>query len=291
MVQPRCLYCGKALPAELLAAAEAGAAEAIRQLEERLPGVPSPDATPPREKPDRLLIVLDLREAEAATLARSLGLSAFEARQRLKRGGFQLHRIAPRAEALQDAERLAADGLRVVTLLQRELGADPVVVTGGRLAPGRLTGRTHAGRVDWSREDLLLVVKGPIQRQYQAEDKNVGRPKSAAPTDGYRFHLHRLSDPRPLELDPDGFDFDAERGRVASSLLRITAWMDAFQPAPLLDDCFRLQPPALGAADASGQTARALGRTADRKGLSVVLDNLRQFRFYSAWRGAAARVR
>lgn len=291
MLRPRCLYCGKALPAELLAVAEAGAAEALQQLEERLPGAPSADVTPSRETPDRLLIILDLRDVEAATLACSLGLSAFEARQRLKRGGFQLHRIAHRPEAVQDAERLAADGLRVVTLLERELGAEPVVVRGGRLAPGRLTGRTDEGRVEWSREDLLLVVKGPIQRQYQAEDKHVRRLKSAAPTEGYRFHLHRLSDRRPLELDPDGFDFDAERGLVASSLLRITAWIDAFQPAPLFDDGFRLQPPALGAAEASRATARALGREADRKDVSPVLDNLRQFRFYSAWRGAVARLR
>lgn len=288
IVRPKCLYCGKALPSELLSAVEASALESIQKSEQKFPHEPA--ASPAQESPERLLIILDLRQGEAKGLARALGVSAFEAGQQLRRGGFQLHRIAPEAEARKERARIAAQGVRVVLLRERTLAVEPLVVVGGALEARRLLGRTADGRLEWSLEDLLLVVKGPIQRQYQAEDTNVRRLRSASPSEGYRFHLHRLSDPRPLELDPEGFDFDAERGRVASSLLRLTTWMEAFEPRPRVDDSFRFLPPALGASETGGTTARALGRPPQRKGVGVVLDNLRQFRFYSAWRGALERM-
>lgn len=288
MVRPKCFYCGKALPSELLSAVEASASQAIQQIEQQFPHEPA--ASPPQESPERLLIILDLRQGEPKGLARARGVSAFEAGQQLRRGGFQLHRIAPAAEAREEAERLAALGVRAVTLREGSLAVEPLVVVGGALSAGRLAGRSAHGRLEWSQEDLLLVVKGPIQRQYQAEDTNLRRLKSASPSEGYRFHLQRRSDPRPLELDPDAFDFDAERGRVASSMLRLTSWIDAFEPRARVDDSFRLLPPALGASEAAGPTARALGRSSQQKGFGVVLDNLRQFRFYSAWRAALERM-
>lgn len=287
-MRPKCFYCGKPLPSELLSAVEASALEAIQKIEQQLPHEPA--ASPAHETPERLLIILDLSEGEPPGLARALGASAFEAGQRLKRGGFQLHRIALEAEAREEAERIAAQGVRVVLLRERTLAVEPLVVVGGALLTRRLLGRTADGRLEWSPEDLLLIVKGPIQRQYQAEDTSLRRLRSASPSEGYRFHLHRLSDPRQLELDPDGFDFDAERGRVASSMLRITTWIDSFETPPLVDDGFRFLPPALGASETGGTTARALGRPPQQKGIGVVLDNLRQFRFYSAWRGALERM-
>lgn len=288
MLRPKCFYCGKALPSELLSAVEASAAQAIQKIEQQFPHEPA--ASPAQESPERLLIILDLRQGEPKGLARALGVSAFEAGQQLRRGGFQLHRIAPAADAREERERIAAQGVRAVTLRERSLAVEPLVVVGGTLLTRRLAGRTADGRLEWSQEDLLLIVKGPIQRQYQAEDTSLRRLRSASPSEGYRFHLHRLSDPRPLELDPDGFDFDAERGRVASSMLRLTTWIDAFEPRPRVDDSFRFLPPALGASETGGTTARALGRPPRQKGFGVVLDNLRQFRFYSAWRAALERM-
>jgi hypothetical protein len=59
-----------------------------------------------------------------------------------------------------------------------------------------------------------------------------------------------------------------------------------------VDDAFRRLPPALAPAPpAGGRLARA-GET-PREGAPKeggVLDNLAQFRFYSAWRGAAERL-
>ena len=47
---------------------------------------------------------------------------------------------------------------------------------------------------------LLIVVTGPITRQRQASAK---RPKVATATleEGWCVHLHRVADPRPIEID------------------------------------------------------------------------------------------
>jgi hypothetical protein len=289
MVRPTCFYCGAALPAELLEAVAASAGDAIRELDRQLP--PEAAEPAPAERPRRLLIILDQRKGEARALERALGLSAFEAGQRLRRGGLQLHRIAGEAEARQEAERLAGHGLGALLVDEAALATEPVFVSGGTLEPGRLDARTAQGRMEWHQADLLLVVKGPIQREYQAASTDLRRLKSASPSPGYCFHLHRRSDPRPLELDPDAFEFHGERGRVASSLLRVAGWIEGFVPPAVTDDGFRLLPPALGAAETRDDMARALGRHPAQKAANVVLDNLRQFRFYSAWRAAVERQR
>jgi hypothetical protein len=288
MVRPKCVYCGKPLPAALLEAVASSAAKAIQELERQLPA-PTDAAAPSAEAPRRQLIVLDLRHAEAAALQGALGLSAFEAGQRLRKGGLQLHRIAPEPEARAEAERIGAHGLATLRLDEQPLLREPVLVSGGALEEQRLRARTPEGRLEWTSDDLLLVVKGPIHREHQAESTNLRRIKSATPSPGYRFHLHRRSDARPLELDPDAFEFDLERGRPGSSLLRISSWIEGLLPRPAIDDAFRALPPALGAAEDDDETARALGRSAQKKGAVLVLDNLRQFRFYSAWRAAVER--
>jgi hypothetical protein len=289
MVRPKCFYCGRPLPAELLQATAETATRAIQELDRQLPTGADAGAPPPTETPRRLVIVLDLRQAQATSLQGALGLSAFEAGQRLRRGGLQLHRIAPEGDARAEGDRLAAHGLACVLLDEQPLLQDPVVVSGGALEPQRVLARTPEGRLEWESGDLLLVVKGPIQREHQADTRSLKRIKSASPSPGYRFHLHRRSDTRPLELDPDAFEFDKERGRAGSSLLRLSSWIEGLQPPGPVDDAFRLLPPALGATAGEDELARALGRSPQQKGGGVVLDNLRQFRFYSAWRAAIER--
>jgi hypothetical protein len=110
---------------------------------------------------------------------------------------------------------------------------------------------------------------------------------------GYRLHLHRASDERPVELDPDGFEF-AEPAAQAP-LVQLTRWLSSLAPDALVDDGFKWHTPALGAAAAAvSGAAGSLDAMSDaarrqRKGASVRLDNLAQFRFYSAWRGMLER--
>lgn len=96
--------------------------------------------------------------------------------------------------------------------------------------------------------------------------------------------------PRPVEIDPAAFDFGAPRARE-SSLLEIAGWITALAAAAAVDDEFRRISPALApAAPAAGAAAGpedALRTSATRA--PAILDNVAQFRFYSAWRGAVER--
>jgi hypothetical protein len=277
----QCLYCGAALP-------DAVVAEAARQAGESAPtaAVDSVPAGPPRS-----LLVLDLEGADASALAAGLALSIFEAAQRVRRGGWQLHRIAPAQEAAREADRLARAGLRVLALPEGEVrAARPLTAAGGSWTGEGLTLRTEAGPLAVSAGDLVLVVRGPIAREYLTPAK-ARKFRTATLDQGYRFHLHRREDPRPRELDPTAFDFGLP-ALTESSLLLLSSWVEKAAAGVPVDEGFRREAPALAPAapETSGIAAALQGPAESRKeDAAQVLDNLEQFRFYSAWRGCAAR--
>jgi len=281
LARPQCLYCGAALPAGVVEAA-------ARQAEAGQAAPPAAEAAP---GPPRSLLVLDLEGADAGAVAAGLAVSAFEASQRIRRGGWQLHRIVPAEDAGREADRLSRAGLRVLALPEAEVraAARPLRVAGGFWGSEGLTLRTEAGPVAARAEGLLLVVRGPIAREYLTPAR-VRRVRTATLDPGYRFHLHRGDDPRPLELDPAAFDFGLPT-LSESSLLLLSSWVERLARGVPVDDRFRREPPALApaAAEASGIGA-ALGGAAPRRkeDEAQVLDNLEQFRFYSAWRACAS---
>lgn len=279
--QPRCVYCGSDLPPEAVEAA--AAARAALEADGARDGAA---AVP------RVLLVLELDGADSSALARALELSAFEAGQRRRRGGPDLHRILPAAEAAAEAARLRAHGLDVLELPEEEVRrAEPVLVSRGSAEADALALRGDDGPLRVVEDDVLLIVLGPIAREYQTT-ADVRRLRVATLEPGYRVHLHRRSDPRPVELDPAALDF-GPGGAEGGAQRQVAAWIDRLFPRAPRDDSFRLVIPALAPAAASagggGGAAEALAR-AGRDG-RLVLDNVAQFRFHSAWRGAARRRR
>lgn len=275
MARPRCLYCGKALTAEAVAAAVRSAQALVR-----------PEPAP---RPSRVLVLLDVSGAEPAELASQLGLSLYEARQRVARGGVQLHRALEPEAAAEAAGRLR--GLRVHLVPEQELepALDPVRLRGGSLEGGALELRSVEGPLRLAPEDVLGLVRGPIAREYAAQD--AGRRKTlgtAGLEPGYRFQVHRSNGP-PVEFDPWAFEFGRrEPGR--SSLLTLTGWLSSLAAGRPQDDGFRLEPPALSPSEELAEDARrALGWSERPRGAAPILDNLRQFRFYSGWRAALLR--
>lgn len=284
VARPRCLYCGAELPRELLEPAQ---------------GQAEPAAEPP-PGPDRSLLILDLEGVEPSLVEGALGLSPFEAAQRARRGGFQLHRAVDAAEAAAEAGRLGNLGLRATIVPEAEVrtASRPLLVRGGRLEGTRLALRAEEAELRLRREDLLLLVRGPIARERQPTAKP-GRVRVAVPEPGYRIHLHRHAEPRPLELDPAGFEF-GDAPRVAeSTLLQIGSWLEVLAAGVPIDDDFKRVPPALGPAKAeatgiaaaAGALAVREPRASGRGRLPLLLDNLAQFRFYSGWRAAVERRR
>jgi hypothetical protein len=268
----RCVYCGAEAPPTAAA----------------LPDVPP-------EPSRRLLVLARTGDADPDALARALGLSAADAAHRVRRGGWQLLRIAEPAAAREQVAQLAGAGLVAMLVPEAEvrLSARPVVARGGEWTGPELSLRTTEGSMRVEASHLVLVVQGPIAREYQTSQE-VKRARTATLESGYRFHLHRKGEARPVELDPGGFDFGS-RASSASSLLQLSAWVRELARGVLVDDAFRRLPPELGVAEspAAGPLAAAdaLGvRAAVRGEATLVLDNLRQFRFYSAWRAAVERL-
>jgi hypothetical protein len=285
LARPQCAYCGAALPA-------AAVEEAARQAAEAAAPAPFLAAGTVPEGAPRSLLVLDLEEADARALAAALALSSFEASQRVRRGGWQLHRIAPAEEAARDLDRLVRAGLRVLAIPEAEVraAARPVPVAGGSWAGDGLALRTQTGPLQPRADGLLLVVRGPITREYLAPART-RRVRTATLDQGYRFHLHRRDDPRPLELDPAAFDFGLP-SLTESSMLLLSSWIDKAAAGVPVDDRFRREAAVLQpAAPETAGIAAALGGAGQRRkeDEAQVLDNLEQFRFYSAWRACALR--
>src|SRR5262249_61612119 len=93
-----CLYCGAGRRAGAGAEGPAQTAD----LERGAPAAPEPS----RPAAARVLQILELEGADPQAVGRLLALSAFEAGQRCRRGGFELVRLAP----AEGAERWAAGG-------------------------------------------------------------------------------------------------------------------------------------------------------------------------------------
>ena len=285
MARPHCVYCGARLP-------DGAVGVATRSNPAAAPAPPSAEP-----QPKRLLLILDLATGAVADLANALGLSAFEAGQRLRRGGLQLHRVLDEHAAKEEAAVLLASGLSVLLVPEDEARTPPLPALGGRLEAATLRLRTAEREIAVRGEELLLVVRGPIAREYQPSLR-LRRPGIAKLEGGYRLHLHRLGEPHPVELDPGNFEFG--HAVTGSSLLDLNAWVDAVAHGVPVDDAFRHQPPVLGPAEnaSSGVMAATAGLSRlPRKGrfgkeeTPALLDNVAQFRFYSGWRAVVERQR
>jgi hypothetical protein len=293
MVRPRCLYCGGALPQDALEAAEVARAETIAPA----PGLPPA----PTSGEARTLLVLHTSGADPRALADALTLSAYEAGQRVVRGGYQLLKVLEPAAAEAEAARLRGHGLTLHLLPEarvREARAARLA-TGGGLRGGALVLQTAEAEVAVAAGDVVLVVKGPIAREYQAAaeqggltgTRNLRRLRTATLDNGYRFHLHMRQDVRPLELDPAAFSF-GEDALGASSMLQITSLVAAVSAEAPVDDDFRRQPPAFApAVPVAGPLAAADALRGGNAARNPILDNVIQFRDYSSWRGTVERLR
>jgi hypothetical protein len=292
--QPRCVYCGGELPAEALQAAAAARAALEAQWAregETSTATPATGGAPDTPTTPRVLLVLEVASADEGALARALSLSAFEAGLRRRRGGPDLHRILPAPQATEEAARLRAQGLEVLEIAEDEVRrAEPVTITRGTAETGALALDGDDGPLRVAEADLLLVVRGVITREYQTTPEARRQRRLATLDPGYRVHLHRRGDARPMELDPATLDF-GPGGAPSGAQLQVASWIDRLFPGVPRDDSFRLVIPALAPAApaAGGDAAAALARPGRAR--RAVLDNLAQFRFHSAWRGAARRLR
>jgi len=274
-----CLYCGAALGE--LARAEPAASQ-----------TPPEPPRAPEEEP-RSLVVLDLEGVDPPRLADAFELPAAETAQWVRRGGFRLTTgAASPSEARREVERLAGLGLRAVALAGSRvaLARAPYEAQSARFGDGRLHVRHATGSLAIGADDVVLLVEGSIAREYQTPtDRRHFRV--ATLEQGYLFHLHLARGVQPVELDPGAIEFDDGCG-PGSSLLRVRGWIRQLGRDWPLEDGFRFLAPALGlATPPSGPTRLAAALGSGKDAASQVLDNVGQFRFFSAWRGLIERAR
>jgi hypothetical protein len=235
-------------------------------------------------------VVIDLERATPPALVEGLGLGAYEAAQRQKRGGYSLELVIDSSEAEAEAEALRGAGLLVFLVPEAASRIVPWVATSGFGDDGTaLRGDEGLRRVRPG--DVLLVVRGPIAREYQAPEKR-RRIDTARLSPGYLFHLHLRESPQVLEIDPFDFAFGSGPPVSGSSQVEIQTWVDGVRAGAREDDAFRHLTPALGLSQDQNRGAlRALGGAPAGGKTPGVLDNLAQFRSYSGWRGAVERQR
>jgi len=254
-------------------------------------------AAEPIDASTRVLVVLELAGTEPAGVAAALAISAYDAGQYVRRGGFQPHRMLEPDAARAELDRLAAAGMTALLVPESEIrqARVPRAARGGRFDGNALRLRMDEGPLIVGRNDATCIVRGPIVREY-ATSSEVRRVRAAGLADGYRIHLFTGTDTRPIELDPGTFAFDASERHAGSSLLELLSWIREFEATAVTDIDFKRLPPTLAPADedplvatASLLEGRARPTGKDSGEGPVVLDNLAQFRHYSGWRAAVAR--
>ena len=140
MARPTCVYCGAALPAETVSAVEEATASLRAGANTlRAPMSAAPSGAP---APDRWLLAVDATGRSASDLARFFGLPAYEAQQRERLGGLQLHRVGEEGAVRAEADRLASEGLSVTLVPEAEACTSFVLATGGEQQAGRFRLRT-----------------------------------------------------------------------------------------------------------------------------------------------------
>jgi hypothetical protein len=249
--------------------------------------------------PDRTLLILELGNADPGVVAEALGLAVFDAQQRVRRGGPELHGARGSTAAREEAHRLESLGLRVTTVPEAEvrLALEPVAALGGALEQGGLQLRTEHGELGVSAAELLLIVRGAITRELQPTATKPRQVKTASPAPGYLFQMHRREELRPVEIDADAFEIGGPRQHASSSLLELNAWVARLAEQVAVDDGFKRLSPALAPSDVSAGTTAVAGvlgrrpRSPRRDDEPLILDNTAQFRFYSGWRSALERRR
>ncbi len=290
LARASCLYCGAPLPAD-------PAPDARSSSEPSLP--------PETERPatQRTLLVLDLAACAPEALATFASGARYEAELLARRGGFHVGRILPEERAESEAARLRAAGLATILVPESEARLSPLRALGGEKTPAGLVLRTEEGTVEIAPGGLLLVVSGPIRRERQASPEH-RKVATATLDEGWRIHLHRASDPRPIEID--SANFEPGFAPAGSTRLELETWLAEFALGAVRDDGFRRLVPALAPAEpepkgrlsavSSLRTTRGVGSTEEGRASrgrppskDQILDNVAQFRFYSGWRGAVER--
>lgn len=295
LAREKCLYCGGALPHNLL---EEAALAARRVLQSgSLSNLEAAATGNQRDQGRRRYLVVDMSEVAVERIATSCGVSLWEARQWQAASRYRLVKVSTEPADGPTESRLKEAGLTVLVLSEETIarGRLPVrlesIDTSSTPAECTLREDPEAPlkRRAVPEADLALVVSASIRREKARDLASLKKPPDKNLEDAFLVHLHLRGQGRPWEIDPRRTVFEGPG--LASAYMRTLDLVRRLSRIAPHDDGFKYVVPALGPGledlgDLPG--LKPAPRTDTKRPKLVVLDNVAQFRDYSAWRGALA---
>jgi hypothetical protein len=295
MARETCVYCGAALSEgvreeALLAAKRVLGTKTLADLEAAATGQAS--ALSPRR-----YIVIDTTATSVEAIAEACEVSVWEARQWKAATRYRLVKVTSDPPEHSMESRLKEHGLSVHVVPEETVARarTPVrleAIDAAGLPVGctlRNDPEAPSVRRELKEEDLVLVISASIRREKLKEPISPKKAPDVRLEDAFLVHLHLRGETRPWEIDPRRTAF--EGAGLASAHMTTLALVRRLSATVPHDEGFKNQVPAMAPGlDPLSELVglKETGAKAPREQGLVVLDNVSQFREYSAWRGAIA---
>ena len=291
MARATCMYCGAPLDVNVVAEA-ATAAQRVLEAKSLL----HLEATTQNRSlaAERWYRIVETRSARAESLAAAFGVSLWDARQWQATSFYRLIGVNADSDPGRSGAPLEIEGVRIHHVSERRVAARrrPVAVESIDAEALSFSLREDsAAPAVWQqlrRENLALIVTGPIQREKIREQASPKKAADSRREESWLVHLHLRDDERPWEIDPGRTAFEGPG--FASANMRTRDLVQKLSVSAPCDDAFKTTVPALSPGeDPIADLRRPKGEgKGEKEGRLLVLDNVTQFREYSAWRSTLA---
>jgi hypothetical protein len=293
MARAKCAYCGAALPSETLAEAAQSAQKILQS--KTLAGLEAAATVLGNDAQPRRYVIVDTTAASVELMAEACAVSVWEARQWQAGSRYRLFRISTEPADGPLESGLKGKGLTPLVVpdetIARARNPIPLESIDAISSPAQCTLREDPeaapSRRELREENLILIVSASIKRQRMKEEST---PRVRAETrleDAWLIHLHLQGESRPWEIDPRRTAYEGPG--PASAFMRTLELVRRLSASAPHDEGFRNVVPALSPGVDPRRDLDGLGPPSKKKSKEpkvVVLDNVAQFREYSAWRGA-----
>lgn len=295
MARQTCVYCGASLDADAQAVAALATRRVLRSGS--LNDIEGAALGLERDRATRRYVVIDTTAATATAIATACGISAWEARQWQIAARYRLVRISSEAAdgPLESSLRAAGMAVSVIdeSTVRRAREPIPIESIDVSCIPAMCTLRSDtdapAVRRGLPEREIAILISGFIQREKLKEPGTFKKAPNVRLEEAFLLHIHVRGFGQPWEIDPRRTVFGGEG--LASAHMRTLQLVRRLAPDVPHDEAFRNVVPALSpGADPLSELAgfKPSPRGTAKEPRLVVLDNVAQFREYSAWRGALA---
>lgn len=293
MARANCVYCGAALSTEILEEASLAArrvlqTKSLAHLEAAAKGLG-------RDQPPRRYLVIDTAAASVQTLAEACSVSVWEARQWQTASRYRLVKVSAEPADGPLESGLKEKGLDLFVVPEETVARsrNPILLESIDISstPAQCTLRDDAegpaSRRELSEPDIALIVSASIRREKVKDQTSLRIRSETRLEDAWLVHLHLRSQTRPWEIDPRRTGYKGVG--LASAHMSTVELVRRLSAGAPHDEAFKNIVPALSPGVDEQNEPTSLKTTPKPTGKEpklVVLDNVAQFREYSAWRGA-----